>query len=246
MSGKISIGDLFRNNQGSLVEVVYYENPKNIWVYFLDGSKYVMSVNYTQLVRGSFKNPFHPTVYNIGYIGFLYLKKKSIKNYRFVYLVWKSMLERCYSENYQVCDSPYIDCSVHPDWHNFSNFYIWYTNQENYGKGYHLDKDILFEGNKVYSKDTCCLLPQELNKIFTGAKLGKDKREVGVKKCKNGYISRLSINGDCRHLGVFSTVDEANEFYFLVKEVYVKKMAELWKSDLSDNVYQALMNWSFD
>ena len=47
------------------------------------------------------------------------------------YRIWKSMLERCYSDKYHQKEPAYIGCSVCDDWIRFSNFKSkdWYDNE---------------------------------------------------------------------------------------------------------------------
>ena len=66
---------------------------------------------------------------------------------------WESMLKRCYSAKYQERQPTYKGCTVSDDWLTFSNFRAWMIAQDWEGK--HLDKDLLFEGNKIYSTETC-------------------------------------------------------------------------------------------
>lgn len=54
----------------------------------------------------------------------------------------------------------------------FSNFLKWFNG--NYIKGYALDKDILIKGNKVYSPETCCFVPYEINTLVTNRKNGRN------------------------------------------------------------------------
>lgn len=49
-------------------------------------------------------------------------------------------------------------------WKYLSNFKKWYD--EHYVEGWHLDKDILMQGNKFYSPETCCFVPFEINVLF--------------------------------------------------------------------------------
>ena len=71
------------------------------------------------------------------------------------YSAWKSMLKRCYSSKYQDKRPTYKGCSVSDEWLTFSVFKVWMEKQDWEGK--QLDKDLLFEGNKIYSADTCVL-----------------------------------------------------------------------------------------
>lgn len=57
----------------------------------------------------------------------------------------------------------YEGCTVCDEWLYFSNFKKWFD--ENYIEGFQLDKDIIIRGNKVYSPQTCCFVPKEINII---------------------------------------------------------------------------------
>ncbi len=81
------------------------------------------------------------------------------------------MLERCYDKAWQDKYKTYQGCAVHPDWHNFQTFARWHKdNYPNDGVTYHLDKDILVDGNKIYSESTCLFVTQADNTIKAHAK----------------------------------------------------------------------------
>ena len=108
------------------------------------------------------KNPYHPAVYGIGYIGEGEGEKGRVYN------IWKKVLQRCYSKEYHIKKPTYIGCSVVKEWLNFQNFAKWY--KKNYKpetmEGWHLDKDILVKGNKIYSPETCCFVPADINSLL--------------------------------------------------------------------------------
>lgn len=81
-----------------------------------------------------------------------------------LYSHWMSMLKRCYDTNHLKHYPTYEMCSVCEEWRQLSNFKEWFD--KNYVEGWQLDKDILVKGNKEYSPETCCFVPQEINKLF--------------------------------------------------------------------------------
>lgn len=89
------------------------------------------------------------------------------------YQTWKSMIVRCYSSKFQERSPTYKGCTVSEDWFTFSNFKAWMATKDWDGK--QLDKDLLFEGNKVYSAETCVFVSQAVNSFTNdhGAKRGE-------------------------------------------------------------------------
>lgn len=161
------------------------------------------------------------------------------------YEVWKGMLRRCYSDRFKEKNKSYESCSVHPDWHNFQNFADWYLNHEFYGLGYELDKDILVQGNRVYSSTTCCLVPRQLNLLIQKPQKKSNKLPVGVTKAARGgkYMARIRMYGKYKSLGNFETPELAGKKYKEKKESYVREVVRSWEGLISEDVYQAFMGW---
>lgn len=86
------------------------------------------------------------------------------------YVLWHSMLERCYSDKYHERKPTYKDCSVCDRWLVFANFLedlpliegyeLW---RDNPNSGVSLDKDSKVQGNKVYSLDTVKFISRSEN-----------------------------------------------------------------------------------
>ena len=94
------------------------------------------------------------------------------------YRSWKGMLERCYSEKYQERYPTYIGCTVSEEWKRFSNFRSWMEKQD--WEGMQLDKDLLIEGNKVYSADTCVFVTSMVNTFTLDCGASKGEWMIGV------------------------------------------------------------------
>lgn len=139
-------------------------------------------------------------------------KRKIIWNCPF-YRVWNRMLERCYSEKTIKRHQTYEGCSVHDDWHSFMNFKSWMENQDWEGK--ELDKDLLFEGNKVYGPETCLFITQSLNCFTTEIKSNNSGLPIGVWRVgvsdKFNSACNNPITGKREYLGTFQTADLAHQ-----------------------------------
>lgn len=55
----------------------------------------------------------------------------------------------------------YKEVTIHKDWLCFNNFLKFYNQW--YRDGFVLDKDLLSNGKKIYSANTCCFIPSVLN-----------------------------------------------------------------------------------
>lgn len=184
-------------------------------------------------------------VFGIAINDLLGVVKTSAKEYK----LWYSIIRRAYSDVYHNDKPKYKDVSVSEDWLLFSNFYKDIKTVENFEKsitdGWALDKDILFKGNRLYSKDTVCFVPPEINSIFIRANK-KDGKVIGVSKRGNGFYAVINMFGKQHDLGNFRTEDEAFLAFKNAKENYICGFANKYKLQLANNVYNALINYSVD
>lgn len=160
-----------------------------------------------------------------------------------VYKTWTSMIRRCYSDKYHNLKPTYIDCSVCEEWKYYSNFEKWFY--DNYKDGYVLDKDILVQGNKIYSPQTCCFVPPYINGLLATNASQRGKYKTGVYFHLNKYIAQCGINKVQRRVGLFNTEDEAHEAYKKAKYKEIRRVAKdaLGKGEINNKVYEALLNF---
>lgn len=129
------------------------------------------------------------------------------------YRSWVEMLRRCYSTKYQETRQTYKGCIVSDEWLTFSNFKSWMECQD--FEGMQLDKDILFEGNKVYSAEACVFVSNMVNSftIDCGASRGEWPLGVYWDKQKGKFMSRCCnpFTNKREYLGYFYCEEEAHQ-----------------------------------
>lgn len=145
------------------------------------------------------------------------------------YQTWSNMLQRCYSKVRHEINSSYIGCHVDPEWLRFSEFKKWMSSQN--WQGNHLDKDILFPGNKLYSPDTCVFVSQEVNKLLCDAASIRGEWPIGVcwAKREGKFLSRCCNPKSGKHefLGYFDCPEEAHEAWRKRKNSLAVAYAEI-------------------
>lgn len=164
------------------------------------------------------------------------------------YGIWRGMLRRCYAtETLSKPQPTYLGCTVHEEWHKFSNFKMFFN--QYYRDGYHLDKDILIPGNKIYGPQTCLFVPAWLNAMFAHRSRKGDKGlPVGVSSANrcHGYWSSMTI-GDGkmeRYLGYFDTPEEAHSVWVRERMLYgtQRLSSALASGEIDLRVYDAAMD----
>ena len=242
----VQVGDIFTTNQGCKITVLKYESFKKVLIQFLDEYKHTSYVQLGHLKTGNIRNPYFPCNYGVGFVGAGKHKAAINKKDTLEYKVWSHMLERCYSKKYQETRPTYIGCTVCKEWHNFQNFAEWYTSQEYYGNGYHVEKDLLIDGNKVYSPKTCVLAPIEINNLLANCKLSKNNLPIGVSyhKHKKRYQASLCVDNKRIYLGSYETASEAECAYQKAKKANIKRMALKWKDKIDKKLFDALVRKS--
>lgn len=154
------------------------------------------------------------------------------------YACWRDMLKRAYAKSYYEKHATYQDVTVCEEWHRFSNFKCWMETQD--WKGKQLDKDILVDGNKVYSPETCCFISQRLNKFMLGG--SKDAlHSIGAyyRSDIDKFQSRVRDGSTRKNLGYFPTEQEAHLAWAKAKRNILSNIIQ--EECLAPNVAQALI-----
>lgn len=240
---KIFPGDCFESKNYGSFQIISYEDSKNVVIEFEDNT--VVRTRAAEILSGTVKNPNFPTVFGIGFIGQGPSNCSEDGRISKCYNVWSAMLSRCYNTKRGGLQS-YSECKVSDTWHNYQNFSLWF--RDNYIEDWELDKDFLVKNNKVYSPETCCFLPKELNNIFRKKRRTSKQIKLprGVQKLPSGnYEASSSFEGIRKYLGVYPTPEAA---WIVVKsfvEGKILTLSEKYKSKLSDSVYSALLRYQY-
>lgn len=237
------LGKKFTTTEGLDCVIIDYKGNSKVTVLFKNG--FICTTNIQAVKKGHIKNYLFPSVYGYGYVGIGKYKVSHKGKITKLYDIWRGVIKRVYDKKYHHKKPTYKGCSVAEEWHNFQNFAEWM--EQNYNpetmEGWHLDKDILVRGNKVYSPETCCFVPQEINSIFKGSsKIGK-KYPEGVTLYFGKYKVNLCIKGVQKYLGTYNTIEEAFQCYKIAKEAYIKEVADEWRDKIDPQVYQTMCEY---
>ena len=159
------------------------------------------------------------------------------------YTKWIMMLSRCYSKTLHKALPRYENCAVCDEWLLLSNFKAWMEKQDWEGK--HLDKDLIVRGNRMYSPETCCFIPEKLNIFMVECNASRGDFPIGVSwrsdrgkfraRCNNPFTRKEE------HLGYFSDLVDAHNawlsrklelcegFYGIVEDEIVSKLIDRYK-----------------
>jgi len=162
------------------------------------------------------------------------------------YRLWANMIKRCFYQKYKQKKPTYNDVTCSKDWLSMTKFIEDVSQMKGFSlDGWELDKDIIQKGNKLYSKDTCCFVPLEVNLLLVKCDNSRGEYPVGVcfDKYAGKFKAQLTINGKVKHLGRFNTAEQAFQVYKLAKEAQIKAVADKWKDLLDERVFQALMTY---
>ena len=250
------LGEQRVNKQGCTMKIAEYIDAVNIIVEFQDKYKGKVHTRYNNFKRGNVKNPYYPSVCGVGITGSKYPTWKDGKHTK-EYDAWQNILLRSYDEKVKEKYPTYKNVTCCREWLLYENFYEWLHKQENFDKWYanenwHLDKDILIKKNKVYSPDTCCLVPYNVNKLFIVHELHRGELPVGVTKCSNrdGFVIRCMnpITGKRDYLGYCLSLNESFNIYKSYKENIIKQVAqeEYSKGNITKQCYEAMIGYKVE
>lgn len=229
-------------------KVLKYNDASNVEIQFMK-TGFETSATLGNIRSGEVKDPHSPSVYSVGILGTKYLSKVNgvlTKEYE----IWRSMIQRCYSDNFKKKRPTYKDCKCSENFKSYEYFYEWCHRQIGFGvEGFELDKDLLVKGNKVYSEHSCVFIPREINQLLVKRESMRGKYLIGVHWCNINkvFVAQASKNkGKSERLGIFKTELEAFNAYKTAKEVFIKEQAEKYKSQIDPRAYEALMNYTVE
>ena len=243
------------NYQGLEMVCAEYKNSINIIVEF-NNPYFKTKSCWSNFIKGKIRNPNVPSIYGVGVVGDKYPTNHSRKRTK-EYVCWHDLLYRVYGNNRKDSTSlRYRECVVCDEWLCYPNFYEWLHSQENFnkwlnGERWCLDKDILSKGNKIYSPETCCLVPVNVNTLFVKVDKSRGDLPIGVTYNHKRYMANCSnpIIGNTRvYLGTYDEPIDAYYAYKKYKEDLIKQIAaiEYNKGNIAKKCYEAMLNYEVE
>ena len=245
---KDCLGKVCKSKSSGDFKILKYNDAKDVEIQFVS-TGFEAVVELGNIRNGYVKDPYSPSVYGVGILGTKYPSKingRDTKGYK----LWQSMLERCYSDILKKRCPTYEGCEVSENFKYYEYFYEWCNKQIGFGnEGWHLDKDLLVKGNKIYSENTCVFIPKEINSVLVKSTASRGNHLIGVywHKRDKVFMAQVSKNkGNTEWLGSFKTELEAFNAYKQAKEAFVKEQADKWKNKVDERAYEALMNYTVE
>lgn len=248
------VGEESLNYQQCSMKIVEYNTANDIVVEFQDKYNGKVHTTYKHFKEKCIKNPYYPTVYDVGIIGDKYPSKENGKHTK-EYSTWHGVLERCFDKTIKLNQPTYANVTCCNEWLLYENFYDWLHSQDNFdkwlnGSRWCIDKDILIKGNKMYSPDTCTLVPNNINVLFTKREAKRGMYPIGVNNQNGKFRAECNTQSNkyIKYLGIYETANEAFDVYKKHKESVIKQVAELefFNGNITKKCYDAMINYKVE
>jgi len=241
------VGEQKYSNEGCLMKIVEYYNYDDIVVQFQDEYGYFKCTDYGSFKIGEVKNPYHKSMYGVGFMGVGHYRKQIDGVNQPQYKAWCEILRRCYAKNADVKFPTYKDSTVCETWKNLQFFGSWhdenvYTLDD---EKMEIDKDWLIKGNKLYSPVTCIFVPSRINRLIGGSSNNGLPKGVKYRPLIKRFVATLNN----KHLACCKTPEEAFEYYKKAKEDYIKEVALNYKlkyPQFPNRLYEAMLNYNVE
>lgn len=151
---------------------------------------------------------------------------------------WNLMIKRC-----DLHLNSYEDCDVCDEWRDFDAFEKWFRDNLYGSKDFKLeiDKDLFRKGNKIYSPDTCCLIPKSLNLLLRTYKTKEEFEECLKPAKKKKYKFAIP---DSSGYDYCDSVEEGYEKYCKYKKETFLIRANAYDFLLPKRIYEAIVNFN--
>lgn len=227
-------GMKFKNAKGFWWEVVDCSVSSRIMVKSLEWMPYTTTVRKESVQKGILMYPYGKNKHG-GYRG----EGGWDISQRNPYLsTWSGLLLRCNDAEFKSKHVSYTDAVMCDEWYNLQAFCSWCEKTKPCIDNikWELDKDLLGDG-KLYSPDTCCFLPKDVNLFLS--------------KLDRNYIPRYSngrwqvwcsdgVSTENRYVGIYSTQEEAVQVWKQKKNERLQSLIETYAHLLPEHVVEAL------
>ena len=102
-------------------KIVKYNDARNVEIQFLK-TGYETLARLGNIRKGEVKDPYSPSVFGVGILGAKYPSKVNGVLTK-EYLLWTSVLERCYSDSFKKKNPTYEYCKVSDNFKRYEYFY---------------------------------------------------------------------------------------------------------------------------
>lgn len=124
---------------------------------------------------------------------------------------------------YTGCTNDFKDYQYFTDW---CQDQYGYMSQEPSGRFWALDKDLLSLDNLSYNEDSCIFVPGRINNLITNSAASRGDYPLGVSLYKRTGRYRAYIGKDAKHLGYFSSPEEAHKAWQKAKIERIENILE--------------------
>lgn len=146
-----------------------------------------------------------------------------------------NMTSRCYNEHFHEIRPEYIGCQMCPEWRESRENIVQWIYENMYvipGETMSIDKDLKIPGNKIYSPETCIILPVPINTFFTPER-NKKERDLppGVyqQKASDRFFTLWRKEDGSKEYHAYVAAEEAREAYLSHKEEQRDQMLEIYQ-----------------
>lgn len=153
---------------------------------------------------------------------------------------WQQMLRRVHGAS----NRDYSACKIHPDFYEYQTFASWAVKQIGYGTpGFHIDKDLLSNGELIYSPQTCVFVPNQINIAIRGIPAKESGLPTGVVKRGPRFYASYIDKDKYVPVGGFECPQEASRAYLKAKQRQLTALADEWKDKIDPRAYSALLTF---
>lgn len=238
----IYVGMEFVNKKGFKWRVVDCVRLKHVLVESLEWMPYEVFTKKDQILRGNLLYPYgkHKDGCYKGEGSWLY----SVKN---PYMqLWCGIRSRTLNDNFKQKHKSYLNCTLCPEWMCLQNFCDWADStypKEFPDVAWEIDKDLL-SNSGVYSPETCCWLPKEINLFLSK----KSEKGIYEKEGKRGSSFALFVREGTEvykekkghYIGSYPTYADAVAKWKEVKQNRLNALIEKYRHCLSHVVIEKL------